>query len=109
MQETPMIVTHQMLKSKAEKIAHLSKQLQIEADEYQKMMERYEPNCIEEIEGFEQFGDSLDKSTQDLLKKGKCLTELLKQFKYAPLSLDNEIISIFAGVNGYLEIIDIKK
>jgi F-type H+-transporting ATPase subunit alpha len=56
-----------------------------------------------EIEGFEQFGDSLDKSTQDLLKKGKCLTELLKQFKYAPLSLDNEIISIFAGVNGYLE------
>jgi proton translocating ATP synthase F1 alpha subunit len=56
-----------------------------------------------EIEGFEQFGDSLDKSTQDLLKKGKCLTELLKQFKYAPLSLDNEIISIFAGTNGYLE------
>lgn len=56
-----------------------------------------------EIEAFEQFGDSLDKSTQDLLKKGKCLTELLKQFKYAPLSLDNEIITIFAGVNGYLE------
>ena len=56
-----------------------------------------------EIEGFEQFGDSLDKSTQDLLKKGKYLTELLKQFKYAPLSLDNEIISIFAGVNGYLQ------
>jgi len=55
-----------------------------------------------EIEGFEQFGDSLDKSTQELLKRGKCLTELLKQFKYAPLSLDNEIISIFAGVNGYL-------
>ena len=56
-----------------------------------------------EIEGFEQFGDSLDKSTQDLLRKGKSLTELLKQFKYAPLSLDNEIISIFAGVNGYLD------
>jgi F-type H+-transporting ATPase subunit alpha len=56
-----------------------------------------------EIEGFEQFGDSLDKSTQDLLKKGKCLTELLKQFKYAPLSLDNEILSIYAGVNGYLD------
>jgi len=56
-----------------------------------------------EIEAFEQFGESLDKSTQDLLKKGKCLTELLKQFKYAPLSLDNEIITIFAGVNGYLE------
>jgi len=58
-----------------------------------------------EIEGFEQFGDSLDKSTQDLLKKGKSLTELLKQFKYAPLALENIIISIFAGVNGYLETI----
>jgi proton translocating ATP synthase F1 alpha subunit len=56
-----------------------------------------------EIESFEQFGDSLDKSTQDLLKKGKYLTELLKQFKYAPLSLDNQIVSIFAGVNGYLQ------
>lgn len=60
-----------------------------------------------EIEAFEQFGESLDKSTQDLLKKGKCLTELLKQFKYAPLSLDNEIITIFAGVNGYLEVLPI--
>merc|ERR1712232_418663 len=55
-----------------------------------------------EIEGFEQFGDSLDKSTQDLLKKGKSLTELLKQFKYAPLALDNEIVGVFAGVCGYL-------
>jgi len=60
-----------------------------------------------EIEAFEQFGDSLDKSTQDLLKKGKCLTELLKQFKYSPISLDNEILSIFAGVNGYLESVSI--
>jgi proton translocating ATP synthase F1 alpha subunit len=56
-----------------------------------------------EIEGFEQFGDSLDKSTQDLLRKGKCLTELLKQFKYAPLSLSDEVVSIFAGVQGYLD------
>jgi F-type H+-transporting ATPase subunit alpha len=55
-----------------------------------------------EIEGFEQFGDSLDKSTQDLLKKGKSLTELLKQFKYAPLTLDNEILGVFAGICGYL-------
>ena len=62
-----------------------------------------------EIEGFEQFGDSLDKSTQDLLKKGKCLTELLKQFKYAPLSLANEIISIFAGVQGYLDVLPLKE
>lgn len=62
-----------------------------------------------EIEAFEQFGDSLDKSTQELLKKGKCLTELLKQFKYAPLPLDNEILAIFAGVKGYLKTIALNR
>lgn len=61
-----------------------------------------------EIEAFEQFGDSLDKATQDLLKKGKCLTELLKQFKYSPLTLDNQIVSIYAGVKGYLDAIELK-
>ena len=58
-----------------------------------------------EIEAFEQFGDSLDKSTQDLLKKGKSLTEVLKQFKYNPLSLQIQIISIYAGVKGYLSML----
>ena len=62
-----------------------------------------------EIEAFEQFGDSLDKSTQDLLKKGKSLTELLKQFKYAPLSLNNQIFSVYAGVKGYLDNISLNK
>tara|TARA_X000000950_G_scaffold166393_1_gene203283 strand:- start:3932 stop:4510 length:579 start_codon:yes stop_codon:yes gene_type:complete len=62
-----------------------------------------------EIAGFEQFGDNLDKSTQRLLNKGKCLTELLKQNKYAPLSLDKEIVSIYAGVQGHLESVKINK
>ncbi len=62
-----------------------------------------------EIEAFEQFGDSLDKSTQDLLRKGKSLTELLKQFKYAPLSLSNQIASIYAGVKGYLDVISLNQ
>ena len=44
----------------------------------------------------------------DLLKKGKCLTELLKQFLYAPLSLANEVVSIFTGVHGYLETLSIQ-
>jgi hypothetical protein len=43
-----------MLKSKAEKIAHLSKELHQAAEEYKQMIERYEPNCTEEVEGFEQ-------------------------------------------------------
>ena len=62
-----------------------------------------------EIEAFEQFGDSLDKSTQDLLKKGKSLTELLKQFKYSPISLSNQIASVYAGVKGYLDIISLNQ
>jgi len=62
-----------------------------------------------EIEAFEQFGDSLDKSTQDLLKKGKSLTELLKQFKYTPLPLNNQIFSVYAGVKGYLDSVPLEK
>ncbi|MCL4120467.1 UNVERIFIED_CONTAM: hypothetical protein GTU68_065744 [Idotea baltica] len=62
-----------------------------------------------EIEGFEQFGDSLDKATKDQLKKGKSLTELLKQFKYAPLSLGKEITSVFAGVKGYLSSVPVNE
>ena len=62
-----------------------------------------------EIEAFEQFGDSLDKSTQDLLKKGKSLTELLKQFKYSPISLSNQIASVYSGVKGYLDVISLNQ
>jgi F-type H+-transporting ATPase subunit alpha len=54
------------------------------------------------LEGFAQFGDSLDKSTRDAIHKGLSLTELLKQFKYSPLFLYEEIIILFAGTKGYL-------
>lgn len=55
-----------------------------------------------EMEGFEQFGDSLDKATKDLIKKGQSLTELLKQFKYSPMTLSSQILVLYAGVQGYL-------
>ena len=55
-----------------------------------------------EMEGFEQFGDSLDKATRDLIKKGQSLTELLKQFKYSPMPLSSQILVLYAGVQGYL-------
>jgi len=56
-----------------------------------------------EIESFAQFGSDLDEATQFLLNRGRQLTELLKQPQYAPLPLYKEILSIFLGVNGYLD------
>jgi F-type H+-transporting ATPase subunit alpha len=56
-----------------------------------------------ESEAFAQFGSDLDEATQHLLNRGRHLTELLKQPQYSPLSVNREIISIFSGVNGYLD------
>lgn len=56
-----------------------------------------------EIESFAQFGSDLDEATQFLLNRGRQLTELLKQPQYVPLPLHREILSIFLGVNGYLD------
>ena len=56
-----------------------------------------------EVASFAQFGSDLDDVTKALLNRGERLTELLKQAQYAPLSVDKQIVSIFAGVNGYLD------
>jgi F-type H+/Na+-transporting ATPase subunit alpha len=60
-----------------------------------------------EVEAFEKFGSSLDAETQELLERGKKLTELLKQDQYVPLTVEDQIIVIFAGVRGYLKSIAI--
>lgn len=60
-----------------------------------------------EIAAFAKFGSDLDEDTQRLLNRGAKLTELLKQPQYQPLSLDKQIISIFAGTNGYLDDLNI--
>ena len=52
---------------------------------------------------FAQFGSDLDVSTQKLLNRGERLTELLKQGQYEPLAIEEQIVIIFAGVNGYLD------
>lgn len=59
-----------------------------------------------EMAAFAQFGSDLDASTQKLLKKGERLTELLKQKQYSPMTMEEQVVSIFSGVNGYLD--DIK-
>ncbi len=56
-----------------------------------------------EMAAFAQFGSDLDVSTQKLLNRGSKLTELLKQNQYSPMTVAEQVISIFAGVNGFLD------
>lgn len=56
-----------------------------------------------ELAAFAQFGSDLDAATQSQLARGKRLTEILKQDQYAPLSVEKQVITIFAGTNGYLD------
>ncbi len=56
-----------------------------------------------EMSAFSKFGSDLDEDTQKLLNRGSKLTELLKQPQSDPLSLEKQILSIFAGTQGYLD------
>ncbi len=56
-----------------------------------------------EMAAFAQFGSDLDASTQRLLNRGARLTELLKQPQFSPLPVEEEVVSIYAGVKGYLD------
>ena len=62
-----------------------------------------------EVAAFAQFGSDLDASTQFLLNRGARLTELLKQTQYSPLPVEQQVVIIFAGVNGFLDKLDVKK
>ena len=55
-----------------------------------------------EMAAFAQFGSDLDASTQQLLNRGSKLTELLKQKQYSPMTVAEQVISVFCGVKGYL-------
>ena len=57
---------------------------------------------------FAQFGSDLDASTQQLLNRGSKLTELLKQKQFSPMTVAEQVISVFCGVKGYLDDIDLK-
>jgi len=56
-----------------------------------------------EMAAFAQFGSDLDKATQAQLARGSRLVEILKQGQYRPLPVEKQILIIFAGTNGYLE------
>jgi F-type H+-transporting ATPase subunit alpha len=61
-----------------------------------------------EMASFAQFASDLDIATQKLLARGARLTELLKQPQYSPLNMAEEVVSVFAGVRGYLDLIEVK-
>jgi F-type H+-transporting ATPase subunit alpha len=56
-----------------------------------------------EMAAFAQFGSDLDATTQRLLNRGARLTELLKQPQFSPLKIEEQVVVIYAGVNGYLD------
>ena len=56
-----------------------------------------------EMAAFAKFGSDLDVSTQRLLARGARLTELLKQPQYSPLTVEEQVVSIYAGTRGYLD------
>ena len=62
-----------------------------------------------ELEAFSQFASDLDQATQNQLARGSRLRELLKQPQASPLSLSDQIATIYAGTNGYLDKISIEK
>ena len=60
-----------------------------------------------ELEAFAKFGSDLDKSTLQQLNRGKIMVEILKQNQYVPMSIANQIAVIFAGVNGFMDELEI--
>ncbi len=62
-----------------------------------------------EMAAFAQFGSDLDAATQKLLNRGAKLTELLKQNQYSPLTVAEQVISVFTGVRGYLDDVELSK
>jgi len=62
-----------------------------------------------EMAAFAQFGSDLDATTQRLLNRGARLTELLKQPQFSPLKMEEQVCIIYAGVNGYLDPIDVAR
>jgi F-type H+-transporting ATPase subunit alpha len=55
------------------------------------------------LAAFAQFGSDLDKATQQQLARGERMTELLKQGQYVPLSIEKQILLLFAGTNGFVD------
>ncbi|GKD78305.1 ATP synthase subunit alpha, chloroplastic [Tanacetum coccineum] len=65
------------------------------------------PTINVELEAFAQFSSDLDKATQNQLARGQGLCELLKQSQSAPLRVEEQILTIYTGTNGYLHSLEV--
>ncbi len=62
-----------------------------------------------ELAAFAQFGSDLDAATQAQLSRGERLVELLKQGQYEPIVVEEQVLTIYAGVNGFLDDVPVEK
>src|ERR1700758_3119040 len=60
-----------------------------------------------EMAAFAQFGSDLDQASQRLLHRGERLTEMLQQIQYSPLSMEQEVLIVFVGNQGYLDKLEV--
>jgi len=72
-------------------------------------MLRLDLAAFRDLEAFAQLGTDLDKATQAQLDRGYRMVELLKQPQYQPLDIIDQVISIYAGTEGFLDDIDVKR
>ena len=75
----------------------VSKALKLELAQYQEVLD------------FAQFGSDLDSATKNLIDHGQHLMELLKQPQYAPLSMEEQVVMLYANQKGYLDQVPVKK
>lgn len=70
---------------------------------------RLDMASFRELAAFAQFGSDLDKSTQAQLNRGQHLQEILKQHQYEPMSLENQVIELYAGTNGFADKVPLER
>ncbi|MRS02711.1 F0F1 ATP synthase subunit alpha, partial [bacterium] len=70
---------------------------------------RLDMAAYRDLAAFAQFGSDLDKATQSQLNRGQRLQELLKQPQYQPMSLENQVMVLYAGTNGYIDLVAVDR
>ena len=70
---------------------------------------RLDMASFRDLAAFAQFGSDLDKATMAQLNRGLRLQEILKQAQYEPMSVENQVIALFAGVNGFIDQVAVER
>lgn len=70
---------------------------------------RLDMASFRDLAAFAQFGSDLDKATMAQLNRGLRLQEILKQAQYEPMSVENQVMALFAGVNGFIDQVAVER